>query len=85
MKISGNTIFIPGSTSGIGLALALARFEPAVPMHRLGADGGKPSVAADPEGRIAGIYKAIARKVAVKIAAKARDYTSKLPPIVVQK
>ncbi len=52
---------------------------------RLGADGGKPSVAADPEGRIAGIYKAIARKVAVKIAAKARDYTSKLPPIVVQK
>ena len=24
MKISGNTIFIPGSTSGIGLALALA-------------------------------------------------------------
>jgi uncharacterized oxidoreductase len=24
MNISGNTIFIPGSTSGIGLALALA-------------------------------------------------------------
>jgi short-subunit dehydrogenase involved in D-alanine esterification of teichoic acids len=24
MRISGNTIFIPGSTSGIGLALALA-------------------------------------------------------------
>lgn len=27
MKISGNTIFIPGSTSGIGLALALSLFE----------------------------------------------------------
>lgn len=24
MKISGNTIFIPGATSGIGLALAIA-------------------------------------------------------------
>ena len=24
MKISGNTIFIPGATSGIGLTLALA-------------------------------------------------------------
>jgi uncharacterized oxidoreductase len=24
MNISGNTVFIPGSTSGIGLALALA-------------------------------------------------------------
>ncbi|MDR3412901.1 MAG: iron-sulfur cluster carrier protein ApbC [Formivibrio sp.] len=52
---------------------------------REGADAGKPSVAADPDGRIAGLYKAIARKVAVKVAEKARDYSSKFPTIVIQK
>ncbi len=52
---------------------------------RQGADAGKPSVAADPDGKIAGLYKAIARKVAVKVADKARDYSSKFPNIVIQK
>ena len=52
---------------------------------RLGADGGKPSVAADPEGKIAGLYKAIARKMALKVADKARDYSSKFPNIVIHK
>lgn len=52
---------------------------------RLGADDGKPSVAAEPDGKIAGLYKAIARKTAVKIAEKARDYSSKFPTVVIQK
>jgi ATP-binding protein involved in chromosome partitioning len=52
---------------------------------RLNADAGKPSVVADPDGQIAELYKAIARKVAVKIAAKSQDFSSKFPKIVIQK
>jgi ATP-binding protein involved in chromosome partitioning len=48
------------------------------------ADSGRPTVVADPEGRIAEIYRSIARKVAVHIAERARDMTSKFPNIVVQ-
>ena len=47
-------------------------------------DNGKPTVAADPDGRIAGIYKTIARRIAVKIAQQAKDSTSKFPTIVIQ-
>ncbi|EIJ48181.1 chromosome partitioning ATPase [Herbaspirillum sp. GW103] len=47
-------------------------------------DSGKPTVVADPDGKVAEIYMAIARKVAVKVAEKARDMTSKFPSIVVQ-
>ncbi len=48
------------------------------------ADGGHPSVVADPGGRIAETYRAIARKVAIQIAERARDMTAKFPSIVVQ-
>ena len=47
-------------------------------------DSGKPSVVADPDGRIAETYRAIARRVAVKIAAQARDMSGKFPNIVIQ-
>jgi ATP-binding protein involved in chromosome partitioning len=47
------------------------------------ADSGKPTVVADPDGRIAEIYRQIARRVAVKIAEKAKDHTSKFPSIKV--
>jgi ATP-binding protein involved in chromosome partitioning len=49
------------------------------------ADSGVPSVAADPEGEIAGIYKAVARKMAVTVAAKAKDFSGKFPTITVSK
>jgi len=49
------------------------------------ADSGKPTVMADPDGDIAGIYKAVARQVAVKIAAKAKDFSSKFPTITISK
>jgi len=47
-------------------------------------DSGHPTVVAEPDGPIAASYRAIARKVAVKIAEKARDVSSKFPSIVVQ-
>jgi ATP-binding protein involved in chromosome partitioning len=51
---------------------------------RMQVDGGKPTVVADSQGRIAEIYRGIARRVAVKIAEKAKDMTSKFPNIVIQ-
>jgi ATP-binding protein involved in chromosome partitioning len=48
------------------------------------ADGGRPTVVADPEGRPAQIYKEIARKAAAKLALAAKDFSSKFPKIVVQ-
>ena len=49
------------------------------------ADSGCPTVVADPDGEIAGIYKTVARQVAVKIAEKAKDFSSKFPTIKVSK
>lgn len=49
------------------------------------ADSGRPSVVADPEGEVAGLYKAVARQVAGGIAAKAKDFSSKFPTISVSK
>ncbi len=48
------------------------------------ADGGKPTVVGAPESRSADIYRAIARRIAVKVAEKAKDMSSKFPNIVVQ-
>ena len=51
---------------------------------RESADGGKPSVVADPEGRITEMYKEIARKTAAKLAQQGKDYAAKFPQIVIQ-
>ncbi len=48
-------------------------------------DAGRPSVVSDPDGEIAAIYKTVARQVAVKIAAKAKDFSSKFPTISISK
>jgi ATP-binding protein involved in chromosome partitioning len=48
------------------------------------ADSGRPTVVADPDGKVAEIYRRIARRCAVKIAESQRDMTSKFPNIVVQ-
>jgi len=47
-------------------------------------DSGKPTVVAEPDGAVASIYKEIARKVAVQVAEKAKDMSSKFPSIVVK-
>jgi ATP-binding protein involved in chromosome partitioning len=49
------------------------------------ADAGRPSVVSDPDGEIAAIYKTVARQVAVKIAAKAKDFSAKFPTISISK
>ncbi len=49
------------------------------------ADSGRPTVVAEPDGEIAGLYKAVARRVAVKIAAQAKDYSAKFPTISISK
>ena len=52
---------------------------------RLQADSGKPTVVSDPDGDVAAIYKAVARKVALSIAAKNKDFSSKFPSIKISK
>ena len=47
-------------------------------------DSGRPSVIAEPEGRIAQIYRDIARRTAAKLALKSRDHAAKFPQIVIQ-
>ena len=49
------------------------------------ADSGTPTVVADPDGEIAGIYKSVARQIAVKIADKSKDFSAKFPTITVSK
>ncbi|WP_294767885.1 iron-sulfur cluster carrier protein ApbC [uncultured Rhodoferax sp.] len=49
------------------------------------ADSGRPTVVAEPDGEVAGLYKAMARQVAVKIAAQAKDFSSKFPTITISK
>jgi len=49
------------------------------------ADSGKPTVVADPDGRAAETYRAIGRRLAIKIGESAKDMTAKFPNIVVSK
>lgn len=48
---------------------------------RLQADGGKPSVIAEPQSAVAQAYRDIAHEVAAKIALRSKDYSSKFPTI----
>ena len=52
---------------------------------RLQADSGTPTVVADPDGDVAAIYKSVARQVAVSIAARSKDFSSKFPTITISK
>jgi len=49
------------------------------------ADSGKPTVVADPDSEAAGIYRSVARQMAVKIAARAKDFSARFPTITVSK
>jgi ATP-binding protein involved in chromosome partitioning len=49
------------------------------------ADSGRPTVVSEPDGEIAAIYKAVARQMAVKIAQRAKDFSSKFPTISISK
>jgi ATP-binding protein involved in chromosome partitioning len=48
-------------------------------------DSGTPTVVAEPDGQIAGLYKAVARQVAVVVAGRAKDFSAKFPTINISK
>ncbi len=52
---------------------------------RLQADSGRPTVVADPQGAVALMYLAMARSLAIKVAAKAKDFSSMFPSIKISK
>jgi len=47
-------------------------------------DSGKPTVVAEPDSRIAQIYREIARRTAAKLSQQAKNYAAKFPKIVIQ-
>jgi len=47
-------------------------------------DSGKPTVVAEPDSRIAQIYREIARRAAAKLSLQAKNYSAKFPQIVIQ-
>ncbi len=52
---------------------------------RVQADAGRPTVVSEPDSEIAGLYKTMARQIAVKVAQRAKDFSSKFPTISVSK
>ncbi len=85
----GHTEHIFGADGGKKMAAEYQMdYLGALPLNiniRLQADNGKPTVVADPDGEIAGLYKAVARQVAVSIASKNKDFSSKFPTISISK
>jgi ATP-binding protein involved in chromosome partitioning len=47
-------------------------------------DGGQPTVIAEPDSHIAGLYRDIARRAAARLSLQARNYSHKFPNIVIQ-
>jgi len=85
----GHVEHIFGSDGGKNMAAEYKMdYLGALPLNmqiRLQADSGKPTVVADPDGDVAVIYKAVARQVALSIAAKNKDFSSKFPSIKISK
>jgi len=85
----GHTEHIFGADGGKRMAADYAMdYLGALPLNmqiRVQADSGTPTVVADPDGEVAGLYKAVARQVAVKISQRAKDFSSKFPTIKVSK
>ncbi len=85
----GHVEHIFGSEGGKKMAAEYSMdYLGALPLNmqiRLQADSGKPTVVSDPDGEVAGIYKAVARQVAVSIAARNKDFSSKFPTITISK
>ncbi len=48
------------------------------------ADGGKPTVVADPTGPVAQSYRDIARRTAAKLSLRGKDFSARFPKIVIQ-
>jgi ATP-binding protein involved in chromosome partitioning len=48
------------------------------------ADGGRPTVVADPTGPVAQSYRNIARRTAAKLSLRSKDFSARFPKIVIQ-
>jgi len=85
----GHTEHIFGADGGKNMATEYGMsYLGALPLNmsiRVQADSGMPTVVSDPDGEIAQIYKSVARQVAISIAAKAKDFSSKFPSIKISK
>jgi ATP-binding protein involved in chromosome partitioning len=85
----GHTEHIFGADGGKKMAAEYQMdYLGALPLNmsiRVQADSGRPTVVAEPDGEIAGLYKSVARQVAVKIAMAAKDFSSKFPSIKISK
>ena len=85
----GHTEHIFGAEGGKRMAAEYGMdYLGALPLNmqiRVQADSGAPTVVADPEGEITAIYKAVARQVAITVAGKAKDFSSKFPSIKISK
>jgi ATP-binding protein involved in chromosome partitioning len=83
----GNEEHIFGQGGGLRMAQETdADFLGSLPLDisiRENADDGHPTVVAEPEGRIAQIYREIARRVSAKLSLQAKDYSAKFPTIKV--
>jgi ATP-binding protein involved in chromosome partitioning len=85
----GHTEHVFGADGGRRMASELGvAYLGALPLNRQireHADTGRPTVVADPQGELAATYQAVARQVALAVAAKAKDYSSKFPSITISK
>ncbi|RKZ35717.1 MAG: iron-sulfur cluster carrier protein ApbC [Gammaproteobacteria bacterium] len=83
----GNEEHIFGKGGGLRMAQETdVDFLGALPLDisiRENGDDGHPTVIAEPEGRIAQIYREIARRVSAKLSLQAKEYTTKFPSIKV--
>jgi ATP-binding protein involved in chromosome partitioning len=85
----GHTEHIFGADGGKRMAAEYGiDYLGALPLNlsiRAQADAGCPTVVAEPDGEITALYKTVARRVAIKIAETAKDYSAKFPTITVSK
>jgi len=51
---------------------------------RLQADSGQPTMVADPNGRVAQLYRGMAQRLAAGLSKLPKDYTGKMPGVTVQ-
>ena len=74
-----------GKTMAAQFGLAYLGALPLVRSIREQSDAGRPPVVAEPAGEVAGLYKSLARQVAVAVGKLGKDYASKFPTIKISK
>ncbi len=73
-----------GKTMAADYAISFLGSLPLAMRIREDADGGRPTVVAEPDGAITESYRAIARNVAAKLSLQQKEYASKFPNIVIE-